>query len=323
MPPPTQEAVERQIRSEFDAFGRAIQLPTNSVSSVEGYLRFVTTLSSFQSEQHTGQVHIFRGEGRIYRTKLTPNIVRPDNCQPVQLDPHRPGMNITRQEVEEIKAFQRRPEGRNHRSFDAFRAGRWLRCDSSDWVGLVQHYGGQTRLLDVSRHGLIGLFFACFRMPRNNELTGEPWHAGNDGVVYCLWANAHRPQSLPVEEVTIRDIEQGIPGRYLDLFEPPRVRGSQSVGRTTGRVHENVPHLYRPLRAGDAINRRLDAQSGYLVWWHPVGEWYPHQTVPVMIDGSAKPLILRQLYEVGVSPSTVFPDEEGDRWTAWLRNHLP
>jgi len=49
------------------------------------------------------------------------------------------------------------------------------------WVGLTQHYDGNTRLVDVSYDKHVGLFFACwdFRNPSFNKNE-------DDGFMYSL-----------------------------------------------------------------------------------------------------------------------------------------
>jgi hypothetical protein len=47
------------------------------------------------------------------------------------------------------------------------------------------------------------------------------------------------------------------------------------------------------------------------------------QYVPIKVEASAKPKILRQLFEMGVTPATLFPDDMGDRWEESLKIKLP
>lgn len=218
----------------------------------------------------------YRGEEEHFATPMRPSLFRyGDNFEPLH-----PATNLTRAEYFQIRHFQLLNPCRVLR----------LGLEHPDWIGLTQHYGGKTRLLDISHNPYVSLFFAC--RPQTRGPNSE-----RDGFVYVLVKTSFRPMTVRREEAGERDPEQGIAARFQDLFDPSEANV----------VHERVGHIYAP-RLDPDVNRRMAAQQGAYLWWQPPYLCFPGQVLPIRVRGSAKTDILRELAEIGVDYEHLFPD---------------
>ena len=84
-----------------------------------------------------------------------------------------------------LDLMSRRPEEFSH-----------LRSALSEWV-LAQHYGLKTRLLDVTRNPLVGLFAACDDSPRQGSFTDE------DGVLHVFVVPRELVKSFDSDTVSV------------------------------------------------------------------------------------------------------------------------
>lgn len=185
---------------------------------------------------------------------------------------------------------------------------------STEWLDLAQHHGAPTRLLDVTRYPLVGLFFACWDDEHVCDDTVDGIVYVKDGGSSVRWQDVRRRDFVVATEVDA-EIQQGIADNYLDFFEPWAL----------SRVNRGVNHRYRPLPKNAEINKRLEAQAGEFIWnteMTRLGDWFP-----VLVPGNAKARILRQLSALQLNPATLFPDS-ASRWRsesfqAWLKDDGP
>lgn len=261
----------------------------DGVHSITEFMKAIENL--FNADR---QKFIFRGENQTYSTFLMPKIAR--NTE--NLVPYKNGTNLTQKEVDEIHNFQESKKGQLF--------GDDLSDNAVDWVPLAQHYSRygrySTRLLDVTRNALIALYFAC---EKDRHL---------DGWVYYFRENSFRPQTKPRSKVDKRDIEQGIPDTYLELFEPWERQP----------VYENIVHLFIPMKSAKLmiVHKRLHTQSSAFLWWHPISQPLavefarrnkPTQGIhyPILISNEAKEQIMQKLDKVfNINEETLFPPDE-------------
>jgi hypothetical protein len=163
-----------------------------------------------------------------------------------------------------------------------------------EWVGIAQHYGRRTRLVDVTFNQEFALFFACW------DLSDPPVNETEDGWVYIFARKTFRPMSILREDVESRSIEQGISTDFRDLFNES----------TASKLYDDVGHLYTP-RADRVFNRRMAAQAGAFLWWHPPDQEFPHQLICIKVNRKAKGSILKELDAKGISIDVLFPDKLG------------
>lgn len=161
-----------------------------------------------------------------------------------------------------------------------------------DWLLLMQHHGVPTRLLDWTENALAGLYFAAVS-------TGGQG-ARNDG---CVWALD--PVALN-GEANIAVANNDIPTLDVDVvlreYQPSEVASAVNV---------------RPPVAVLAMRMfpRLVAQSGVFTLIHrdrtPLEEVRASAYVGrIVVPKAAKPLIARQLSDVGVTRLSLFPELE-------------
>lgn len=223
---------------------------------------------------------IYRGEHCFYTKHVFPSCFREGSEWPLK----REGSNLTKAEYWEIRKFQLR------RPWHIVHSG----LNRPTWIGLTQHYGGKTRLVDVTHDELVGLFFACW------DFTNPPANTNQNGWVYVFAEKTFRPMSVPRTEVEKRSIEQGMSDDFRDFFD----------ASYASPLYENIGHLYTP-KGDRRVNARMSAQRGAFFWWHPAFNKFPAQIIPIPINREAKPLILKELDRNGLSVEVLFPDAFG------------
>jgi len=245
---------------------------------------------------------VYRGEGKTYKTYLQPVIIR--RCH--NLSPLKKGNHITSKEVNEIYRFQRSNTGKSF--------AKYISEEAVDWAHLTQHYWEEgdylTRLLDVTKNELVALYFACY----NKKYFDQ------DGWVFIFPRDSYRPQTKPLDSITWKDIEQGIPNSYFELYEDNEKQ----------ELPHNVPVLYEPIASPKLVDvdKRLKAQLGAFIWWHPLVELNKQSYFCVLICGEAKKQIKKELFQqFNIYNGSLFPRNSAlinhlEKTICWIRYHL-
>lgn len=293
-------------KEEYDKWVEALNLPVGGVHSVE---EFATAVGRWRpvSDNNT----VFRGEACFYDSYCTSKIRRHPNFDefvPLSelVKSFRRGTEtiLLREELDILNSF-------SQWFIQTFPTLRHPPPSATAWLDLAQHYGAPTRLLDVSTNPLTALFFACWSFD-------DGCRSKVDGLVWVKEAHSSvRTQSVPRNEFlpsTGPETEQGIADNIFDFFEPWPFSIS----------HQNVNHFYSPIARDTEINKRIQAQSGKLIWSSDCSknpQWFP-----ILVPGSAKPGILRQLNDLYVNPIILFPDEAGsiyrEQFLEWMDTGL-
>ncbi len=197
-------------------------------------------------------------------------------------------------------------------------APRWLQShlvpsndDAASWLGLVQHYGGPTRLLDVTRSPYAALFFAFESVGDENRAVWAIDHVWCTAACARLMANA---EGKPVADVIGRTAAAQAQLVYSLVhrqpFRDPLFEGFQPF---TG-VFPVDP--FKP----DA--RQIAQQAMFLCSANPARAFMdnlaanPRGTpdpvsVRYVIPAAMRPEILERLATMNVSAATLFPDLSG------------
>lgn len=142
-----------------------------------------------------------------------------------------------------------------------------------EWLMLGQHHGMPTRLLDWTSNPLVALFFACF----DDKV---------DGAVYLT----QKPEELNPERIrTIADISE-------DLFLVPRHISPRITAQSAYFTVSKYPT--KPLK--------LSRLRGV-----PEGNQKHILNNRIIIPFSVKDTLRKQLWDLNIRPSSLFPDLDG------------
>lgn len=156
------------------------------------------------------------------------------------------------------------------------------------WWFRMQHYGGSTRLLDVTSSIPAALLFACL-----------DWDTGQvdnktDGILYLF--------------------VEGMSGNVEDFQSPRRAYTDKDL--FTDFPEAPVSFL------NPKHNERSKAQAGSFVWWPEFWEEYPGQVSYLRIPKQKKEDIARELLLTNFGPKDVVRGEKGRRNEMHLRASL-
>jgi len=170
----------------------------------------------------------------------------------------------------------------------------------------MQHYGAPTRLLDWSANPLIALYFAVEKVIRD-----DPGVNGPNSTVWALnpwWLNASLrfgSKRTQVEGPLLPDWHEA--GRYLRDLE----RAFETDTNTSQRLPAAIepPHIDVRL-AAQASRFVIFGQNRDLSSIHAVRR-HDCQLIKLVVARKARVKILRELDDMGIKESTVFPDLAG------------
>jgi hypothetical protein len=163
-----------------------------------------------------------------------------------------------------------------------------------EWLYVIRHHGGPTRILDWSESPLVALFFAL--------------HRSNGSTPACVWAL--RPWSLNEESLEWMSIPST---DRKDLTDYTLQESDRKVVRS---VKAKWPVAVRPQRT---IHRAI-GQSGMFTIHGSSRD--PLESIkltskrdpwlqPVEIDAQACMQVFWELYNAGITPASIFPDLDG------------
>lgn len=211
----------------------------------------------------------FRGEAKKYPVPFQPTVWR--DAVPISDRVPFAGGILTIAEKNAIDAFKAHYlAGGLH---DPYMEQRTIPDDDSyEWILLAQHYGYATRLVDVTRDPMVGLYFACCK------------HFDDDGYVYAGTPGAGNPFDHYQHSKS-----------FLHLFDVYNVGDN--------KPKEDTLFYFRPL----ANNRRMIAQRGEFLWCRGIDKDCWRSGLPVKIAANAKRRIILTLEKWGYDEQHLLP----------------
>lgn len=164
-----------------------------------------------------------------------------------------------------------------------------------EWLFIMQHYGVQTRLLDLSESPLVGLYFAL-QTPR------KPAEKRKDAALWCLYPNDLN-NLANINMTTSFDIPCFGDDEELEKYLPSRVIGVTSA--TNNPLAIIAPRQFK----------RLYAQQGVFAIFHrntTAIENLGNQShvVKLVIPNSAKDTLRKELDYLMINELALFPELE-------------
>lgn len=183
----------------------------------------------------------------------------------------------------------------------------------------MQHYGLPTRLLDVTRNPLVGLFFSVW----------EREHEDKDGCVLVFSAPDERCKFFDSDVVSCMSNLANLNQDERDTLETTtastitELRDLQPTGRLVQFIKAEKPYfeprikkldLFRPVVVtAKRANQRMSAQSGSFILHGLDAKKSPSykksiNTDKIIIPSRAKAEIRRRLESIGIEASLLFPE---------------
>ena len=166
------------------------------------------------------------------------------------------------------------------------------------WLFIMRHYGAPTRLLDWSESKLAALYFAVHNYDDKSDAAVWAFHP---------WKLNEHKESIGEKSVHI------LSDTVLDGYSMPRHNYDIDNPSKKFGVKKTLPMALRPART----TRRILAQHGHFTIHGSRCEGL--NTMPevkdhfkkILINGQFKTKIMQELYELGVSHHTMFPNLDG------------
>jgi len=183
--------------------------------------------------------------------------------------------------------------------------------DFLEWLSLIRHFGGPSRLLDFSYSFFVATYFA---------VQG----GSDDAGVYCIdhgWLTGLVARALLKAD---------------EYFQRPNIFWKHVFGRSAVKPPRPVVIPVRPFRS----NERIHVQQGLFLCPTDVGKTFlenlrdmtdPDVTrahiVKLKIPGNIRGEVIRRLYDMNISAETLYPGLDGFTATlgdlAFLTDRLP
>lgn len=166
--------------------------------------------------------------------------------------------------------------------------------DYWEWQFLMQHFGIPTRLLDWTSSGLAALAFAI--LFREDKLTNEK-HFGKDAAIWCL---------DPLKLNNTARIGRG--NKIPDISQEKEIQSNYTMG-------SNLP-TYPVAISGPMNNERIVAQKGVFTLFPPSAPYNSLDSkdnaeeflTKIVVKNADIVPLRKELYRMGMSESTLFPD---------------
>jgi hypothetical protein len=265
------------------------------------YTRRVTTWSDVLSElSYFGPGYIFRGQRRDWPLKCSLHRLRGDH-------------DVAGGEARSLLDFQRRAH--------LFLTGASLpeRGEDLEWLALLQHHGGPTRLLDFSQSAYVAAFNA---LDEHEQVPDKHEQVPDEPSPCVMWAL----NKWDVAKRCVSAMRAALPDKLSWLSEHTLlVKPIESCFLPLRPPAPFVGPL-RPFR----LNARMVAQQGlFLCLGDPgrsvfenfehdgVGDSHPIQAVKLVFPRTDRRAMLAALREMNIGRDTLFPGLDGLAQSFW------
>ncbi len=154
---------------------------------------------------------------------------------------------------------------------------------------LMQHYGVPTRLLDWSESYLVALFFAVSNIKDDNDCCVwvlNPWKI-NKNIMSVMKKSIISPDNAELKDWLLNS-ENKIEGQFPVAIRAPmnsnRILGQRGLFTLFGELDDSLNELFPPSEKACA---------------------------KIIIQGNKKLEILKELFEAGITHSTILPELKG------------
>lgn len=251
---------------------RNFVMKEKNISSLSDYIEFITLISE-------EGFNFFRGQDSHMEHKLLPSLLRTDS--------------LTKKRVYSDKCDQ---NFINYFKSKCIPHLDYLPKNEWEWMSTAQHYGLPTRLLDWSQSPLSALFFATENC--NFNCSEE-----DSAVVWCLNPTALNERSRFVEDFTVIPNIAEENDTFLTNLKQKFGLGANPNGQ-----------IYPIALIHPSSNSRIHAQKGVFTIFPingaPLNELEKSSEflIKILIPNDIKHEIKKQLFNIGVTYSSIYPD---------------